>query len=162
MVYGIIDRHSMRAYTYLSGIFRAIGGRQKEYNWLITDAQIAAQSEELNLLSDGLPHFLSGGGLTELVEKDDGQWLFGVLSGFEKTIPPETILRFPLPYADGNPHFWVNPISLQHPLASVEIVPWDGTQVLLLSRRKELADSFRNAFPRCEDLKAHNDALWKR
>ena len=37
MVYGAILSRGERFYTYLSRVFRAIGNRQTEYNWLITD-----------------------------------------------------------------------------------------------------------------------------
>ena len=170
MVYGVIDRKSREHYTYLKEIFDAIGSRQTEYNWLITDSEIIAHSEELNALNtvvrwqneNGKPvavpapeyYFLSGEKLTKIVTQDDSQWIWGVLSGFEKGISPEEILKYPLPRTDGQSEFRLNQPSIQHPLAAIEIVPFDSSFVLFFSRDKEAVDSFKKAFPQSEELNA--------
>ena len=41
---------------------------------------------------------------------------------------------------------------MQHPLAELEIVPWDSTYALLFSREKTLVDQFRTGYPQSEDL----------
>ena len=102
---------------------------------------------------------MSGEELTALVEREDFQWIWGVLSGFPKGIPEEQVRQYPLPYADGHPGFWHNPLSLQHPLAEIEIVPWDSSLTLLLSRKKEIVEDFRAFFPLSEDLFQVNEAL---
>ena len=172
MVYGVIDRRGRQYYTYLQDVFAAMENRQTEYNWLITDSEIAAHSRELDALNTGVRRrpengkqvpvpgpdycFLSGRELTQIVARDDSQWIWGVLSGFDRSIPREEILKYPLPAANGYTGFWKNPPSIQHPLASVEIVPWDSACVLLFSRSREIVDSFRKAFPECEDLRVFN------
>ena len=172
MIFAAIDRNSCEFYTYLDRVFEALQGKQRDYNWLITDSDILAHSDSLDRLNtrptmvqkDGkwepVPcpayHFLSGDDLTEMVENDRCQWIWAVLSGFEKDVPLEKILEYPLPYADGYRGFWKNPPSIQHPLASVELVPWDSSLVLLFSKKKELADLFRAAFSESEDLETYN------
>lgn len=172
MVYGAIDKESNRYYTYLKSVFDSIENKQFDYNWLITDTEIIAHSDKLDSLNtsvhwqyeNGAPItfpapdycFLSGEELTKIITDDDSQWIFGVLSGFEKSIPLEEILKHPLPKANGYGGFWKNPLSLQHPLASVELVPWDSSCALLLSRNKELVDRFRRAFPNSRDLYEYN------
>jgi hypothetical protein len=79
---------------------------------------------------------LSGSELTAIVGHEDFQWICAVFSAFEKDIPLETILKHPLPYADGNPGFWKNPLTIQHPLAQIEIVAFDSSLTLFLSRKK--------------------------
>lgn len=172
MVYGLIDSKSKQYYTYLRDVFTAIKNRQTDYNWLITDTDIIAHSEELDLLNTtthwqyengkqvAIPaqeyHFLSGEELTRIVMQDNSQWIWGVLSGFDKSIPLEDILNYPLPEANGYEGFWKTPPSLQHPLALVEIVPWDSSLVLIFSTKKEIVDSFRLAFPESQDLSEYN------
>ena len=172
MIYGVIDEKSRKYYTFLGDVFDAIGDEQLNYNWLITDSDIVAHSERLNRLNtkqyyqyvDGkavpIPapeyYFLSGKELSEIVRADDAQWIWGVLSGFDPGIPLEEILRHPLPTADGCEGFWTRPPALQHPLAALEIVPWDSSCVLLFSRRRETADRFRAAFPASRDLEEYN------
>ena len=156
MIYGAIDEKSNKCYTYLKAIFTAINDKQLDYNWLITNADIIAHSEELNAFNTSEYCFLSGEKLTELVSQDDSQWIWGVLSGFDKSIPLEEILKYPFPDADGYPGFWEDPLSIQHPLATVEIVPFDSSFVLIFSKNKEIVDSFRGAFPKSQDLSEHN------
>ena len=134
MVYGVIDKKSSRYYTYLKAVFDAIENKQVEYNWLITDTEIVAHSSRLDALNtsvhwkhgDGNPiaipapdyYFLSGEELTSIISEDDSQWIWGVLSGFEKSIPLDEILKYPLPESNGYEGFWKNPPSIQHPLAT--------------------------------------------
>ena len=172
MVYGVIDKESCRYYSYLRAVFDAIKNKQAEYNWLITDTEIVAHSSRLDALNtsvhwqskNGKPvavpapdyYFLSGEELTNIVAEDDSQWIWGVLSGFEKSITLEEILKYPLPEANGHEGFWKNPPSIQNPLASIEIVPWDSSCVLLLSTKKEIVEEFKKAFPQSQDLSAYN------
>ena len=168
MIYGVIDRESKRYYTYLKDVFSAIDDRQLDYNWLITDTEIYAHSEELDSLNTGIRwkyengkpiavpapeyRFLSGEELTRIVKNDDSQWVWGVLSGFDKTIRLDDILTYPLPKANGYSGFWKAPPSIQHPLASIEIVPWDSSLILFFSNNKAITDCFKAGFPKCRDL----------
>ena len=172
MVYGVIDKDSCRYYTYLKAVFDAMDNKQSDYNWLITDTEIIAHSDILDALNTGVHwqnengkpvavrapdyHFLSGEELTRIITEDDSQWIWGVLSGFEKSIPLDEILKYPLPEADGYEGFWRNPPSIQHPLASVEIVPWDSSLVLVFSKDKAIVDNFRMTFPKSQDLSEYN------
>lgn len=81
---------------------------------------------------------------------------WGVLSGFKREVPLHQVLSYGLPYADGYTGFWKNPISIQHPMADIEIVAWDSALTLLISRDEAIAQVFRNAYPRSEDLETYN------
>ena len=156
MVYGAILERGEKYYTYLRKVFEAIVNKQNEYNWLITDCVCYPQTQSID---EKLSHeycWLSGNELTSVVENEDFQWIWAVLSGFRKDITLANILEFPLPYADGYTGFWKNPVSIQHPLASIEIVPWDSSLTLVISNQKDLVDSFIKAFPLSEDLSLYN------
>lgn len=66
------------------------------------------------------------------------------------------MLGYKLPYADGYKGFWNPNLTLQHPLAEVELVAWDGCCTLLLSRDACLVGKFREMFPHSEDLEDYN------
>ena len=97
------------------------------------------------------------------------QWIWGVLSGFPKTIPFSAIKSsFPLyndydkyPFADGYAGFWKNPLTVQHPLAVAEIVPWDGMFTLVISDDSLLIEKLDIQFPYSTDLKVYNDSKIK-
>lgn len=159
MVYGAILKKGEPFYTYLSKIFTAIGETQTEYNWLITDCTCSPRSSDIGTLLSQDFCWLSGDELTSIIRKEDFQWIWGVLSGFEPDISLEDVLKYPLPYADGYEGFWKNPLTMQHPLASVEIVPWDSSLTLIFSKQKETIDQFRTHFPLSEDLTLYNKAF---
>jgi len=156
MVYGAINEKGEKIYTYLPTLFDAIDHAQLDYNWLITDCFCNFDTEvTLEFKKKGYC-WISGEALTKLVLKDDIQWIWAVLSGFSKNIPLKKVLKYPLPFADGYGGFWHNPISMQHPLATIEIVPWDASLTLFFSTDKELVDKFRTGYPLSEDLTVHN------
>ena len=149
MIYSFFDRNSRPVYTYINELFDAFKGRQREYNWLITDCDIVAHSPELERLDAGGYHFLTGEALSEIVYKDPAQWIWGVLIGFDQSIPIEKIFEYPLPTVDYEGYHKSVPI-MQHPLSTLEIVPVDSSFLLMITKQKEIADLFHAAFPACE------------
>lgn len=155
MVYGAIDGESHRFYSYLHDIFPAIQNAQRDYNWLITDSYCnMANPIDREIDRQGYC-WISGKELTAFALEDRTQWIGGVFSGFDKRIPLEEVLKHPLPVWE-HPGFWDNPLTMQHPLAAVEIVPWDSSYTLLLSKNEAIIGDFRRAYPKSEDLAEYN------
>lgn len=161
MIYGAILEKGEKFYTHLKKVFDAVGNQQKEYNWLLSGCECCPSNDSVKKMLRQEYCWLSGEELTAIVEEEDFQWIWGVLSGFEKDIPLSEVLKYPVPWPDEYEEYWKNPLSIQHPLACFEIVPWDSSLVLILSRRKDLIDSFREAFPSSEDLYEYNERFLK-
>ena len=155
MVYGAINANGERWYTQMSRVFDAINHQQLEYNWLITDIDCVPQKIEACCTEQGYC-WLTGEALSKMVREDDGQWVWAVLSGFNPDISLPEILQYPQPYADAYEGFWETPLSIQHPLATIEIVPWDSSLTLLFSKRADLVENFLRFFPWSEDLLTYN------
>lgn len=155
MVYGAINEKGENWYTQMSRVFEAINNKQIEYNWLITDIEGVPQNIEECCIDEGYC-WLTGEELTKLVNEEDGQWVWAVLSGFDKNIPLSEILKYPKPYADGYRGFWKNPLSMQHTLATIEIVPWDSSLTLFFSKNSDLVERFLKFFPFSEELSTYN------
>lgn len=156
MIYGAIDKKGHKSYTYLDTVFDAINNRQYDYNWLITGHECFPSTPQFTELLNNEYCWLTGSELTDIVKQEKFQWLWAVLSGFQKDIPLSEILKYKLPYADSYTGFWVNPLTLQHPLADIEIVAWDSTMTLLLSKEKTVVDDFLKALPMSQDLSKYN------
>lgn len=155
MVYGAINEKGERWYTQMGRVFDAIQDKQTEYNWLITDIEcVPRKIEELCYGKDFC--WVTGEELTKIVRENDSQWAWAVLSGFDKSITLSEIMQYPKPYADGYKGFWKNPLSMQHPLAVIEIVPWDNSLTLFFSKREALANDFLKFFPFSKELSAYN------
>lgn len=156
---GAILERGEAGYTYLKKIFSAIHDVQKDYNWLITDCECCTVSADFRerIFQYGDYGWIGGEELTEMIEQEDFQWIWAVLSGFDKRIPLEEVVRYDLPYADMNRGFWKNPIIVQHPLAELEIVPWDSAYVLVISKNDRLVEDFMTVFPLSRDLTLYNE-----
>jgi len=145
--------------TDLRLVFEAFGGRQREFNWLLTDLELNHYPEGLTYRSEARSsdtRWLSGTELTETVEAHEIQFIWGVLSGFPLGTAVDVMNLGTYPYADGNVALWAPTVSIQHPLAEVEIVCWDASATLLLSHDDDLTHRFRQFFPEAVDLNEHN------
>jgi len=152
---GAILEKSFEYYTFLDEIFPAFENEQLKYNWLITDLDCNYYPDD-RLISDKKYIWLSGEELTDIVTQNKIQFIWGVLSAFQPSVTLEQVLLYELPFADGNKGFWHNPLSIQNPLAEIELVPWDSSLVLLISKNEALVDKFLTFFPQGEDLAAAN------
>ena len=157
VVYGAISEKEEDCITYMKKCFSAINDRQKDCNWLITDFDGYPQNSKIADEFNREYSWISGEKLTKMIELEDFPWVWAVLSGFNKDIKLEDVLKYELPYANGNPDFWKKPISLQNPLASIEIVPWDGMFTLIFSTEKKVVDDFKKAFPLSENIEDYID-----
>lgn len=156
MTYGIVDRMSHKYYTYMSKVFQAINNAQLQYNWLITDCVCYPQNNDVEKLLDQEYCWLSGKELSAIIEQEDFQWIWGCLCGFSKDITVEDVLKHPLPSAEDYNEYYQNPVSLQHPLSSIEIVPCDSSWTLVISKDKAITDCYLKNYPKCEDLSSFN------
>ena len=136
-------------------VFTSINNTQLNYNWLITNYECNDYPDE------SIPYnkeyvWISGDELTKIVFNNRIQFIWGVFSGFDKSIQLSDVLKYTLPYADGNPNFWIKDFKIQHPLAEIEIVPWDSGLVLLISKNADIIETFLKKFPMAEDLSEYN------
>ena len=159
MVYGAINAKGEKYYTYLKKLFDSIANRQIEYNWLITDCICYPENPETDAMLREDYCWITGEDLTELVTQEDFQWIWAVLSGFDKSVELSDVLKYALPCAEDYDGFWSKPISMQHPLAKIEIVPWDSSMTMIFSDDKGIIDSFREAYPYSEDFEEYIDRL---
>lgn len=151
----------MTYYTDLALVFRALGGRQKEFNWLVTDFEGHVLGNSLQDVPAGFgfgsePKWLSGEALTPFVERNPIQFVWAVLSCFPLGVVLDPGRLDVEPYADGNPMFWGEHVAVQHPEAVAEIVCWDSTRTFLLSKDEDLSRRFRGFFTGAVDLGPYN------
>lgn len=146
-------------FTNIKNIFDSLGNIQRNYNWLITDYECYPQNEEYKILFSEPYIFIDGIKLSEIVFHENFQWIWGVLSGFKKSISINDILKYPLPVADGNENIWKNPINIQNPLADIEIIAWDSRATVLFSRNDWVVEKFKNSYSMAVDMYRYNDMI---
>lgn len=136
-------------YTHMLKVLNSIGGRNLDYNWLITDIEAYPQDDgELDkLISENDYLFLSTDELIGMLEKNDFQWIWGVFSAIPKEYTKEEVLKYELPFADGNYDIYKEDIFvIQHPLADIEIVAEDSSSVFIVANDDEIADKFKEIY----------------
>ncbi|KAB3530315.1 hypothetical protein F8154_13990 [Alkaliphilus pronyensis] len=142
-------------YTYMDKVFEALTNVHLKYNWLISNYECNCYPNEL--IPFGKEYvWITGEKLNQIIFENEIQFIWGVFSAFEKDIKKEDALKYPLPYADGNPSYWRNNFNIQHPLAKIEIVPWDSTLVLIIAEENIVVESFLKSFPLAEELSEYN------
>ncbi|WP_194758290.1 hypothetical protein [Priestia megaterium] len=149
----------------LREILSSFNNLQKKYNWLLTDLDGSLPDAYLDYFTDyrvypnedrGSTYWITGEKLTELANKEDIYFAWGVFSAFNKNEDIDLDMLKEEPYADGNQNFWVETPIIQHPKAMTELVLWDSSLVLLLSKDEKISTSFRNRFKNFKDLEVYN------
>ena len=149
---GAIQETGSLYYTDMKQLFRELEEAQLQYDWLITDFVGYPQDEAISRLFENDAVWLTGRQLTALVERDGFQWIWAMLSGFPAGTPKNAVMAFPPPRADGNIAVWSTPITIQHPLAELEIVAWDSSLTVLKHRRDYLAERWMKNNSHVKDL----------
>lgn len=152
---GLIVEEMSRGYlTNMVDIFNAIDNKQREYNWLISYYECNLYpTEQIPLNNDYV--WIDGNTLTEIVENNEIQFIWGVFSGFLKHISYEEVIKYPLPLADYE-GLWSLEVKIQHPLAAVEIIPWDSSLVVIKSSNHSILNKFKRFYPNSLDLSSYN------
>ena len=148
MIYAAEDRKSEKHYTFLPKLFDVIDNAQLQYNWLITACEFnVANPIEDEYFAKGYC-WISGEELTTIVREKEIQWIWAILSGFEKDIPMEKVLESPCPdFVDGE-----EICGIIHPLAKVQIIAQDSSSTQFFSTEAELVSKFRAGYPQSEDI----------
>jgi hypothetical protein len=152
---GLIIKNNIKCSTYLKEIFENIKEFRDDYNWLITYPECYPQTMELKKIAKREVTWTTGLNLTEALLREDPQWIWGVFSAFSKTIKLSEVLKYPLPYADGNQALWKLPINVQNPLAKAEIVAWDGLCTLVIAEKNEIITKIEKLDQFTEDLETY-------
>lgn len=152
---GIIIQDGFSFYTDMNAVTAPIKQEFSRYHWLITQIE-CNQYPDPRIRFDDEYVWMDGGEFLDLVEKNDIQFIWAVFSAFPKEIPFSKVMEQELPYADGYTGFWKNPISIQHPLAVAEIVPWDSSLILAISENEDMINLLMEAFPQAVDLEQYN------
>lgn len=153
---GIVIQNENKYFTFLREVFLSIDNIQKKYNWLITNYECYPQlKKNLKILSNDYC-WITGEDLTAMIESENFQWIWGVFSAFPQNISKDIIMQYEFPEADGNERLWKNPIILQHPLAEIEIIAWDSTMTIFISREDSIANMLQKKFNYSVDLVKYN------
>lgn len=145
----VIERTKTGYFTCLNELFEVMNGKQENYNWLISDYD-CNDYPALEIPIDKSYVWIDGSRLTQIVNAHFIQFIWGVFSAFPKDIKLEKVLKYPLPFADGNAEIWKPEIKIQNPLAEVEIISWDSTMAIITAKSDEMIEMFTKEYNNVE------------
>lgn len=97
--------------------------------------------------------WIEGSELKSILKENTIEFTWGVLSAF-KTKPNFSISS--LPYAEGNPTFWIESPTPQAKGAEFEIVFWDCASILFIGVSEIIASKIKIHFPIIKNLDEEN------
>ena len=142
----LVSKNDEKYYTFMLKVINSIGGRNLDYNWLITDIEAYPTIKEANEIIKNEYIIISNDDLLDLLEKDDFQWTWGIFSAIPKNIDTKEILQYNLPYKESISLTDVNP-TIQHPLAEIEIDCMDSSYFQITVKDDKYLKEFKKAFP---------------
>jgi hypothetical protein len=138
----------MPRHTDIKLIFDALDGRQREFNWLITEHECYSDKDIFN---EGMV-LLSGDELTDIVTRNKIQFVWGILSAFDKSTDIDINNLSVIPTFYGEWKYGGEDAHTQHPLAIAEIVCVDSSYTIFLSKDEDLSNRFLRHYSDAQDL----------
>ena len=121
-----ISKRDDKCYTNMLKIINTIGGRNLDYNWLITEIETNTGDYFYDQYI-----ILSNNELLDKLESNEIQWIWGNFSGIPTKYSKKEILTSKLPGLD---NIDKKIITIQHPLAEIEIIAYDSTFVQIITK----------------------------
>lgn len=138
-----ISKEDEYYYTDMLKVVKAIGGKNLDYNWLITEIETSTGDyfEDDYII-------LTNEELVDKLESKKIQWIWGTFSAIPKKYKQEEILKYNLPGVENIDKKEIKP---QHPLAEIEIIAYDSTFVQIIAK-EEIAKRFKKIYPGAKEL----------
>lgn len=137
-----ISKEDEYYYTDMLKVIKAIGGKNLDYNWLITEIETSTgdyfEDEYIILTNEEL---------LDKLESKKIQWIWGTFSAIPKKYKQEEILKYNLPGVENIDKKEIKP---QHPLAEIEIIAYDSTFVQIIAK-DEIAEKFKRMYLRSKE-----------
>lgn len=152
---GVFMSKGFRGHTMLNDfLFPAFTQELMSRNWLISNRECSHYPDErIKFRSEY--NWLDGKELLDIISTHQIQFIWAIFSGFPKPVPFDAVVKYDLPN-HGYTGYWKSPISIQHPLADMEIAAWDSSYTTLISANENFIKEFVSHFSQCEDLGQHN------
>ena len=141
----------MPIHTDIKLIFDALEGRQREFNWLITEYECYSLTLDKDIFNEEIV-LLSGDELTDIVTHNKIQFVWGILSAFDKSTDIDINDLSVIPTFDGEWKYGGEGVHTQHPLAIAEIVCVDSSYTILLSKDDDLSKRFLRHYSDAQNL----------
>ena len=146
----IIDAKSARMprQTNLRHLVNSFADFHLNYNWLLTDVEADFGPFQGASFSRATIKYFSGAELSKLAfQFPEGLIAWGVLTALPLTLKIDFAKMPVKPMADAAAAFWDGSPAIQFPGAVAEVVAWDSSFTILVSKDPELTAAFASYYP---------------
>lgn len=141
----------VREHTNLRDVFLPIREDVIKYNWLISDYEVY-DSEIFN----GNIRWFTGEELLNITDNNDIQFIWGVISAFDKSFKMDLNNISTIPVSYGHKTLWSDTPRIQHPDSCIEIVCIDSSSTILLSNDKVITSKYKIHYTDAKNLDEQN------
>lgn len=136
----------------------ALEGIQREFNWLITAHECFCWPSGEDIFNEESV-LLSGDEFTDIVTQNNIQFIWGILSAFDKSTHIDIKNLEVIPTFDGEWKYGREDAHTQHPLAIAEIVCVDSSYTIFISKNEDLSNRIIKHYSDAQDLNQWNREL---
>ena len=142
----------------ISKVFPLLKHSACNYNWLVSDYECNHYPSEKILINKDYV-WLAGTELENILKSNTIQFIWGVITAYEKDILLEQVLEYPLPCSEEYVGFWMPDVTMQNPLSKIEIISLDSSLLLIIAESQEIIVNFAKAYPDSQDLTKYSASL---
>lgn len=154
MIKSYVINRGLKYYTDMSVILNPIKEYLREYNFLITDIE-CNYCPDKRIWNEKDYVLIPSNELLDIVNTHEIQFIWGVFSAIPQHFSLDDILKYELPFSEAVSNYDKN-ISLQHPLADIEIVSFDSSYLEIICKNEEVMECIKSEFPKEKFYKKWN------
>jgi hypothetical protein len=151
----IINKMHSDYFTNMSEIFNLLPKEELDYMWLISSYECNVYPSE-KIPFDKEYVWLHGEELKDVFNQNKIMFIWGNFTSYPPDTELKDVLKYSLPFADGNKDLWKQDIQLSNPLSNTELISWDGSLFLALSKNNFIIELLKESYPDSEDLSKYN------
>ncbi|MBC1253510.1 hypothetical protein HB956_12520 [Listeria welshimeri] len=154
----IINKMYSGYFTNMSEVFNLLPVEELNCMWLVS-------SYECNIYPfEPIPFekeyvWMKGTELKEILNQEEVMFIWGNFTSYPSNTKLKDILKYPIPFADGNSDLWKKDVHLSNPLSNTELISWDSSIFLALSKNTTLIEELKDNYPDSEDLSTYNSDI---
>ncbi|MBC1443176.1 hypothetical protein [Listeria seeligeri] len=154
----IINKMRSDYFTNMSEVFNLLPEEELNFMWLISNYECNIYpSEQIPFDKDYV--WMKGTELKEILNQKEIMFIWGNFTSYSSDTELKDVLKYRLPFADGNKDLWRKDIQLSNPLSNTELISWDGSVFLALSKNTSIIELLKNNYPDNEDLSRYNSDI---
>ncbi|EAF5657757.1 hypothetical protein AB346_00420 [Listeria innocua] len=154
----IINKMHSDYFTNMSEVFNLLPEEELNCMWLVSsyDCNIYP-SEQIPFDKDYV--WMRGTKLKEILNQKEIMFIWGNFTSYPSDTELKDVLKYPIPFADGNKDLWEEDVQLSNPLANTELISWDSSIFLALSKNTSIIELLKANYPDSEDLSKYNSDI---